>query len=62
MNTSDKKDQIPVDFGAVDEFVNVTGIHGLCWHQWSRANAITSCRHKIHSLEIDNLFFVNMSL
>lgn len=30
MNTSDKKDQIPVDFGAVDEFVNVTGIHGLC--------------------------------
>lgn len=29
MNTSDKEDQIPIDFGAVYEFVNVTGIHGL---------------------------------
>lgn len=49
MNTSDKEDQIPIDFGAVYEFVNVTRIHSLSWHQWSCANAITSCRNKIHS-------------
>ena len=49
MNTSDKEDQIPIDFGAVYEFVNVTRIHGLSWHQWSCANAITSCRNKMHN-------------
>lgn len=50
MNTSDKEDQIPIDFGAVYEFVNVTRIHGLSWHQRSCANAITSCRNKFREL------------
>lgn len=33
MNTSDKEDQIPIDFGAVYELVDVAGIHSLCGHQ-----------------------------
>lgn len=62
MNTSDQEDQIPIDFGAVYEFVDVAGIHGLRWHQWSRADAITSWRNKSHSREIEQLFSVNKSL
>lgn len=57
MNTSDKEDQIPIDFGAVYEFVNVTGIHSLSWQQWSRANAIASCRNETHSQGVEKLFF-----
>lgn len=49
MNTSDKEDQIPIDFGTVYEFVNVTGIHSLSWRQWSCTNTITSWRNKTQS-------------
>lgn len=52
MNTSDKEDQIPIDFGAVYELVDVAGIHSLCGHQWSRADAITRWRNRSHSWEI----------
>ena len=63
MNASDKKDQISIDFGAVDEPVNVTGIHGLSWHQGPCANAVASWRNKIHSQDTEKLFFsVNKSL
>lgn len=29
MNPRDKEDEVPIDLRAVDEFVNVAGIHSL---------------------------------
>lgn len=56
MNTSDKKNQIPMDFGTVYEFINATGIHVLSWHNWFCAKTITSWRNKILSQEIEKPF------
>lgn len=53
MNTSDKTDQIPIDFSAVCEFVSVPGTHSL------HANAITSWRNKVHSQETGKFFSVH---
>lgn len=40
-NTSNEKDEVAVDFGAVDEFIDVAGVHGLSCLQAARPYAIT---------------------
>ena len=40
-NASNEEDQVAIDFGAVDKFVNVAGIHCLSCLQAACADAIT---------------------
>lgn len=50
-DASDEEDQVAVDFGAVNEFINVAGVHRLSCLQAARSYAIThwqnKCKHTI---------------
>lgn len=56
VNPRDKEDEVPIDLRAVDEFVNVAGIHSLSWHQWSCADAVTRYRSEIQSKQQEAYF------
>lgn len=61
MNSSDKEDQVPIDLGAVDKFINVTGVYSLSIHQTSCTYAITCCKNKqlcknMQSIYMDSLY------
>lgn len=45
-NSSDEENQVAVDFGAVDEFVNVACVHRLSCLEAARPDAITHWRNK----------------
>ena len=39
-NTSNEEDEVAVDFGAVDEFIDVAGVHCLSCLQAARPDAV----------------------
>lgn len=39
-NTSNEEDEVAVDFGAVDKFINVAGVHRLSRLQAARPYAV----------------------
>lgn len=45
-NACNEEDEVAVDFGAVDEFINVACIHCLSCLQAARPYAITHCGNK----------------
>lgn len=45
-NPSDEENQVAVDFGAVDEFVDVAGVHRLSRLQAARPDAVAHWRNK----------------
>lgn len=45
-NSSDEENQVAVDFGAVDEFVNVASVHRLSCLQAARPDAVAHWRNK----------------
>lgn len=45
-NASNKEDEVAIDFGAVDKFIDVAGVHRLSRQQAARPNTVAHCQHK----------------
>lgn len=51
-NASNEEDEVAINFGAVDKFINIAGIHSLSCLQAARPYAITHWQNKSKSIDI----------